>query len=103
VRAGASAPIRLTKWKIAALRMIARLEVFGSVARQDFRELGIDHRRWINPVMKWLTVDQAGRYVRGPELRFHEQHPDVFARILVETKRGSATPARCTLPNGNES
>lgn len=84
VRAGASAPIQLTDWKIKALRICARLEVRGYVVRKDFQQVGIDHRRWVP--MKWLRIDDDGRYVRGDKMNFEKQHPEVYSQILAEWK-----------------
>ena len=88
VVAGASGPVQLTKWKIAALRIVATLEVRGHVTRQDFRAYGVDPRRWTGSG-GWLVprserMQHAGQYVRGPALDFDRQHPDVYAQVLAE-------------------
>ncbi|MCY1166653.1 hypothetical protein D9M73_66020 [compost metagenome] len=84
VPAGASGPVQLTKWKIAALRVAATLQVRGHVTRQDFKEIGIDHRRWVGPG-DWIKPgDVPGQYVRGSGLNFDTQHPDVYAQVLAE-------------------
>jgi hypothetical protein len=90
VVAGASGPVQLTKWKIAALRIVATLEVQGHVTRKDFQQYGVDSRRWTGPG-GWLVprsekMQHAGQYVRGPGLDFDRQHPDVYAQILEEVK-----------------
>lgn len=87
VAAGASGPVQLTKWKIAALRVVARLELQGYVTRQDFREVGIDIRRWVGPGGWLLPGTVAGRFVAGPGLQFSAQHPDVYPQVL-EAERG---------------
>ena len=90
VAAGASAPLQLTKWKIAALRIVATLEVRGFVTREDFRQHVIDSRRWTGPggwlVPKSDRMQDAGRYVRAPSLDFDRQHPDVYAQVLAEIR-----------------
>lgn len=95
VVAGASGPVQLTKWKIAALRIVARLEVRGYVTRQDFNSVGIDHRRWTGPggwvVPRSQEMRHAGQYVRGPECVFDKQHPDVYAQVLAEVREKLAT------------
>jgi hypothetical protein len=87
VAAGAPSPIRLTKSKIAALKLIALIEVRGYVVPQDFRDLGVDSRRWTNPMHGLLQLDGQGRYQRGEKLMFDKQHPRVFAEIVAASKR----------------
>ena len=53
---------------------------------QDFRDLGIDSRRWTNPMNGLLTLEGEGRYLRGEKLVFDKQHPRVFAEIVAATK-----------------
>lgn len=110
VVAGASGPIQLTKWKIAALRIVATMEVKGHVTRQDFRTIGIDHRRWTGPggwvVPKSDQMQDAGLFVRGPGLNFDQQHPDVYAKVLAEVreklKQAAPAPAEPQQPLGLE-
>lgn len=90
VPAGTSGPVQLTKWKIAALRIVATLEVQGHVTRKDFQRFGVDSRRWTGP-NGWLVprserMQHAGQYVRGPALDFDRQHPEVYAQILAEVR-----------------
>lgn len=86
VVAGDSAPLQLTKWKIAALRIVATLQTRGFVTRQDFRGYSIDARRWTGPG-GWLVAGAVpGQYVRGPGLDFDHQHPDVYAKVLAEVQ-----------------
>lgn len=90
VIAGDSAPVQLTKWKIAALRIVATLEVKGHVTRQDFRSHGVDPRRWTGPG-GWLIprseqMQHQGQYIRGPALDFDRQHPEVYAKVLAEVR-----------------
>lgn len=87
VVAGASGPVQLTKWKIQALRIVARLEIRGYVTRQDFRVLGIDPRRWLGP-QGWLVADPArpGEFTRAEGLDFDRQHPVVYAEVLREQR-----------------
>lgn len=87
VVAGASGPVQLTKWKVQALRLIARIEIRGHVTRADFRMLGMDARRWLGP-QGWLQVDPArpGEFTRGDALDFDQQHPAVYAQVLEEAR-----------------
>lgn len=83
VAAGASSPIQLTKWKIAALRVCAALEVRGEITAAEIRKYGIDPRRWMNPAQQWLIAkpDCKGVFTRGSRLNFDSQHPTVYAEI----------------------
>ncbi|HEX4143074.1 MAG TPA: hypothetical protein VHY91_05955 [Pirellulales bacterium] len=93
VAAGAPSPVRLTKWKIAALKIIALLELRGYVVPRDFRALGVDSRRWTNPASGLLRRDGERRYLRGEKLLFDQQHPRVYAEILAATRRELADQA----------
>lgn len=86
VTAGSPAPVQLTKWKIAALRICAALEVKGYVTREDFRRLQVDPRRWLGPSGWVRPSDTPGQYVRGDGLDFDKQHPAIFAQLLEEAK-----------------
>lgn len=86
VVAGASGPAQLTQWKVAALRLVAILELRGWVTRATFGELDLDHRRWTGPD-GWLrpcpTV--SGRWIAPPEgLDFAKQHPVVYPQVLAD-------------------
>lgn len=85
VAAGASSPVQLTPWKVGALKIMARLEIRGFVTRQDFRDIGIDYRRWTQNT-NWLRRESDGRFVRGDQLAFDKQHPRVYAKIVEETR-----------------
>lgn len=84
VAAGASAPLQLTQWKIAALRIEATIELRGFVTRADFAAHKIDHRRWMAKAGGWL-VNDAGKLKPGPRFpSFKTQHPRVFAEIVAD-------------------
>lgn len=85
VAAGASAPIQLTKWKIAAIKIAVTLERRGYVTRSDFKVHGIDHRRWLTP-NGWLRQED-GRYVQGAMPDFRAQHPKVFEQIAADSMK----------------
>jgi hypothetical protein len=72
VPAGASGPVQLTEWKVAALKICAVLEIRGHVTRADFKRYGIDHRRWTGPG-GWLDIDR--------------QHPKVYAEVLADVRK----------------
>lgn len=87
VAAGASAPLRLTTWKIAAIKVSVMLDKRGFVTRHDFKMLGIDYRRWIAVEYGWLKVSH-GRYVAGPRLPdFRAQHPRVYDEITADADK----------------
>jgi hypothetical protein len=86
VVAGASGPVQLTKWKIAALRVVARLELQGRISRKDFRDLGVDPRRWTGPSGWLLPADCPGEYIRGTALDFDQQHPTVYVQVLEQER-----------------
>lgn len=84
VRAGASAPLRLTNWKISAIKIAVTLDHRGFVTRADFKHIGIDHRRWLSAETRWLRNDN-GRFVRGAAMPdFKAQHPRVYGEISAD-------------------
>lgn len=84
--AGNPAPVRLTDWKVKALR-IAVLLADRPVTRADFKALGMDSRRWTDPYTGWLTATPDG-YVPGPNMPdFAGQHPRNFEEIKADRAR----------------
>lgn len=84
VPAGASAPVQLTNWKIAAIKIAVTLEKRGFVTRHDFSHIGLDHRRWTAPGNQWLQVEN-GHFVAGERLPdFKKQHPRVYTEIAAD-------------------
>lgn len=92
VPAGASGPVTLSVWKIAALEIIATLEVRGFVTRDDFRRAGIDHRRWTE---QWLqpVPGEMGQWRLRADFphNFPAQHPVVYPQVLAEMRARLAT------------
>lgn len=87
VRAGASAPLRLTPWKIAGIKIAVTLEIRGFVTRADFKAHGIDHRRWIAAGEGWLQPGNGG-YVAGPRMPdFKTMHPRVYEEITADAEK----------------
>lgn len=79
---GDSAPLKLTEWKIKAIKIVVLLARRGAVHRADFKAIGIDMSRWINPHARWLVKAPEGGWVAGPYLPdFRAQHPVNFAQI----------------------
>lgn len=85
VPAGASAPLQLTSWKIAAMKIAIILERRGYVTRSDFKTIGIDHRRWLTPT-GWLRAED-GRYFSGQMPDFKAQHPKVYEQIIADAAK----------------
>lgn len=87
VEAGRPAPVRLTAWKIKAIRIAVTLERRGFVLREDFRHHRIDMRRWVAPRSGWLVRQEAG-WGRGPYLPdFRAQHPTNWKQIEAAYER----------------
>lgn len=83
--AGSPCPVRLTDWKIKALKLIARCEKRGYVTTKDFKQLGISPTMWLYSNRKWLKLSEPGRYVLN-KCNIHLTHPEAYAKILAETK-----------------
>jgi len=90
VTAGSPAPLQLTQWKIAAIKIAVTLEKRGYVTRSDFKKHGIDHRRWLAP-NSWLRP-QDGKYVAGTMPDFKSQHPTVYEQIAADAAKWMAEP-----------
>lgn len=86
VRAGSSAPVQLTAWKINALKIAIILVRRGFVTRADFKHIGIDHRRWIH-TNGWLAPTPDG-YVATKYLPdFKAMHPRVWEEITADAEK----------------
>lgn len=84
VAAGASAPTRLTSWKIGAIKLTILLRRRGYLTRADFKALKVDIRRWL-PSGAGFLISQDGVLVAGPSLPdFQRQHPVVYAQIEAD-------------------
>ena len=92
VPAGVSGPVKLTEWKIAALRVMAALELDGEVTKATFVKHKIDYRRWIS-ADGWLMPVGKGVWTMGKCPRFDEQHAVVYAQILTELRASRETEA----------
>lgn len=101
VPAGVPSPSPLTRWKIAALEIVAMLEIHGRVTREDFKIAGIDHRRWTQPGWSsaWLDpvpgVPGAWQWneSKRSELAFAAQHPIVYPQVLADIRKREAKRA----------
>lgn len=81
VPAGVPGPTKLTQWKIGALRVLAELEVEGSITAKGVRAYGIDPRRFC-AADGWLQAAGGGRWTRGTVPAFDQQHPEAYAEVL---------------------
>jgi hypothetical protein len=80
VAAGASAPLRLTDWKIKAIKLLLILEQ-RPVTRLDFKALSLDPRRWTD---YWLRSTPDGYVVCDGTPDLKRQHPVVYEQIRAE-------------------
>jgi hypothetical protein len=84
VEAGRPAPVRLTAWKIKAIRIAVTLDRRGFVLREDFKHHKVDMRRWVAPRSGWL-VQHATGWSKGPRLPdFRSQHPRNWVQIEAD-------------------
>jgi hypothetical protein len=84
--AGSPSPVRLTDWKIKALKIIARCEVRGFVTTKDFKQLSISPTMWLYSNKKWLKPLGEGKYGLC-KVNLHLTHPVAYHTILEETKK----------------
>lgn len=83
VTGGHSAPVKLTPWKVGALKVTAVLERRGWVTRKDIKALGIDPGRWTQE--RWLHSLGEGRWEIGRNMpAFKAQHPVNYAQIMAD-------------------
>lgn len=93
VAAGVASPTTLSPWKVAALRVLATIEVHGEITRKQVEAFGINSRRWCS-ADAWLKPGtERGRWIRGSCPDFEKQHPGVYAAI-VDEMRAAGLPHR---------
>lgn len=97
-KAGTASPVRTTRWKQLAVRLIAMLDVRGSLTRRDIKAVGIDARLWINKRNGWLMPSVTpGHFVINPASRaipnIREQHPEL---LQAEIRRVTGKPNDAT-------
>lgn len=87
VAAGHSAPLKLTEWKIKAIRLMIVLERRGYVTRRDMKSIGISPSRWTDVYHGFLERTPHGyvRCKRTPDLR--AQHPTNYAQIEADLEQ----------------
>lgn len=85
VSAGHKSPVKLTEWKIKAIKLMILLERRGIVMRDDMRALQISPTRWTDAYQGFLDRSSGGGYVKGentPDLK--AQHPENWAQIEAD-------------------
>lgn len=87
--AGVPCPIQLTPWKQAALRVLARLRVQGSITAREITAEGCSPSMW---TQRWLDRGAVrGGWVETDRLpKFDEQHPDVYAVALERAHQAAS-------------
>lgn len=77
---GDKAPVMLTHWKIAAIKIVVTLEKLGYVTRHHFKHYDISMSRWTQG--HWIMKGDGLRWVKGrdiPDLK--AQHPKNYVEI----------------------
>ena len=87
VVAGSPAPVKLTEWKIAAIKIAVILEKRGFVRTEDFAALRVSMSRWTQ--CGWIKRRERGVYVAEALPDFRAQHPVNFAEIEAEFEEWS--------------
>lgn len=86
VRAGDSAPVALTTWKIGAIKLVITLQRRGYLTRHDFAHFKISMSRWTQ--QGWLVKDGHGAWVAGSYMPdFKAQHPVNFDQIAADFEK----------------
>lgn len=89
VKAGDSAPLALTPWKIGAIKLVITLARRGYLTRQDFAHFDISMSRWTQG--KWIIKDGQGGWIAGPYMpNFKRQHPVNFDQIAADFDKWKA-------------
>ncbi len=59
---GLPGPRTLSKWRVGALRLCARLRAGSELSKDDFKAAGIEHRTWVS--RGWVTGSRVGKDYR---------------------------------------
>lgn len=94
VAAGVPAPIRMTPWKMGAMRVLARLRVQGYITAKQITEDGISPSIWTQVQQKggvafrWLVPGNVkGQWVESPHItKIDLQHPELYALALTQAQ-----------------
>jgi hypothetical protein len=88
VTGGHSAPIKLTEWKIAALKAQIIMEMRGAITRGDFKALRLSPSRW---TQFWLKSNREGGWIQTSNMPdFKAQHPANYEQIKADWPKWSA-------------
>lgn len=87
--AGVPCPIQLTPWKQAALRVLARLRLQGSITAKEIAAEGCSPSMW---TQRWLgRGSERGQWVETDRLpKFDEQHPEIYAVALRRARQAAS-------------
>lgn len=90
--AGSPCPVTLTPWKLAALDVLAELEVVGTVTTKRMRELGVNPSRWLSG--RWLEPTEVrGIWKRGERCpTLEREHPTAWAAALAKAQQAKFVP-----------
>lgn len=80
--AGVPAPVRMTPWKQAAVRVLARLRAQGHITTRQIAAEGCSPSIW---TQKWLDrAEERGKWIESERMpKFDEHHPELFALALT--------------------
>lgn len=91
VQAGASSPLKLSSWKIKAIKIQILLERRGFVTRKDFKALDISMTRWTQA--RWIVPTGIyGQWKMGGLADLRKQHPVNFAQIEADFDKWAPPP-----------
>lgn len=90
VTAGSSAPMTLSSWKIAAIKVQILLE-HRPVSRADIKALGLSPSRWFDRYTGFLKPDSGGYVASSYMPDFAKQHPTNYAQIMADKEKWIAS------------
>ncbi|WP_282026826.1 hypothetical protein [Limimaricola cinnabarinus] len=97
VIAGDSAPVRLTDWKVKAIKIALTLEKRGWIARQDFKHFQISMSMWTQN--GWIAQRPGEKVWRSKDVPdFRVQHPVNFAQIEADYEKWKAPMPEVQIP-----
>ncbi len=85
VIAGDKAPVALTAWKVAAIKIAITLSKRGFVTRKDFGHFDISMSRWTQS--GWIVSGNKGEWVAGSMPDFRSQHPVNYPQIEADYEK----------------
>ncbi|OOY20866.1 hypothetical protein BMI86_10185 [Thioclava sp. DLFJ5-1] len=95
VQAGSSAPRKLSRWKIQALRLVCLMEARGQLRRSDFLAAGVSMSMWSQS--HWIeSTSTRGIWAKGrnwPAERWKAEHPEAFPQIEADFPKWAAEHA----------